>query len=170
MLLYLFKSFIFESVEIVWKATVKRAFPVRSDYLEFNGRCSTLVGTASFVMMIVGVNVVKILGWKAGALMTPLMMGLLAAPFFGCLIFGGINPNKNSGNSAAVQKNLLIAVYVGLVQNALSKGTKYAIFDPTKEMTYIPLDKDSKTKGSLLLTIAIYMRNELCIEISLPLM
>jgi len=42
---------------------------------------------------------------------------------------------------------LLVAVYVGLVQNVLSKATKYAIFDPTKEMTYIPLDKDSKTKG-----------------------
>jgi len=140
------------AIEIVWKATVKRAFPIRSDYLAFNGRCSTLIGTSSFVMMVVGVNIVKTLGWRAGALMTPLMMGLLAAPFFGCLIFGGINPVKGLGSSssnAVVQKNLLIAVYVGLLQNVLSKGTKYAIFDPTKEMTYIPLDKNSKTKGDV---------------------
>lgn len=39
---------------------------------------------------------------------------------------------------------LLTAVYVGMVQNILSKATKYAVFDPTKEMAYIPLDKESK--------------------------
>ena len=69
--------------------------------------------------------------------MTPGMMGLLALPFFACITFGGTKSHKA----------LMIAVYVGLVQNVFSKATKYAIFDPTKEMTYIPLDTDSKTKG-----------------------
>jgi len=54
-------------------------------YSAFMGRYSTLVGSAAFVMMFVGSNTVKFLGWRAGALMTPGMMGLLAAPFFICL-------------------------------------------------------------------------------------
>lgn len=126
-----------EFTEIIWKSSVKSAFPVKTDYLAFMGRYSTLVGSSAFVMMFVGSNMVKALGWRAGALMTPVTMGLLAAPFFGCILFGGLS-------SASALK---VAVYVGLVQNVLSKATKYAIFDPTKEMTYIPLDVQSKTQG-----------------------
>jgi ATP/ADP translocase len=50
------------------------------------------------------------------------------------------NPDPNS-------KALATAVYIGMVQNILSKATKYAVFDPTKEMAYIPLDRASKVKG-----------------------
>lgn len=51
------------------------------------------------------------------------------------IIFGDIQQSK---------KTLMMAVWVGMVQNVLSKATKYALFDPTKEMAYIPLDKESK--------------------------
>ncbi|KAK4764974.1 hypothetical protein SAY86_026064 [Trapa natans] len=42
---------------------------------------------------------------------------------------------------------LLAAVYVGALQNIFSKSAKYSLFDPCKEMAYIPLDEDTKVKG-----------------------
>ncbi|KAK6127954.1 hypothetical protein DH2020_038304 [Rehmannia glutinosa] len=42
---------------------------------------------------------------------------------------------------------LLAAVYVGAMQNIFSKSAKYSLFDPCKEMAYIPLDEDTKVKG-----------------------
>merc|ERR1712159_771077 len=42
---------------------------------------------------------------------------------------------------------LMLAVLVGAAQNIASKSTKYALFDPCKEMAYIPLDAEQKTKG-----------------------
>ena len=40
-----------------------------------------------------------------------------------------------------------LVVLVGSIQSVASKTMKYSLFDPTKEMAFIPLDPESKVKG-----------------------
>ena len=50
---------------------------------------------------------------------------------------------------------LVLAVLFGFAQNVLSKATKYSFFDPTKEMSYIPIDNELKTKGIDVLNMTV---------------
>jgi ATP/ADP translocase len=126
-----------ELTEIIWKSAVKRAFPVKTEYLAFTASYSTYVGIAAFVMMLLRSGIVDRLGWQAGALVTPIAVGATALPFFAALIGGDVN----------TAEALRTVVYAGLVQNVITKASKYAVFDPVKEMAYIPLDAASKTRG-----------------------
>ena len=42
---------------------------------------------------------------------------------------------------------LVLSVFFGTMQNTLSRASKYTLFDATKEIAFIPLDKSSRRKG-----------------------
>ena len=72
------------------------------------------------------------------------MIGVTGAIFFALQLFA---PTFVPVAAALGTTPLMLAVLVGAAQNILSKSSKYSLFDPCKEMAYIPLDQDSKTKG-----------------------
>jgi len=79
-----------------------------------------------------------------GALITPVTILITGIGFFTFVIFG----HHFSGALAAMSMTpVAFAVIFGTIQNIMSKSSKYALFDPTKEMAYIPLDQESKVKG-----------------------
>ena len=72
------------------------------------------------------------------------MIGVTGSAFFALNIFA---PAFAPVAAALGTTPLVMAVFAGAAQNILSKSSKYSLFDPCKEMAYIPLDQDSKTKG-----------------------
>ena len=96
------------------------------------------------MMLFVSSNVLRRFGWGVTAKITPIVLLLTGIGFFGFIIFQEqLTPLLTQYGTTP----LIIAVLFGTAQNIMSKAAKYSLFDPTKEMTYIPLDQESKVKG-----------------------
>lgn len=132
-------------VEVTWKSQVKLQYPNYNDYSTFMGYFSTVTGFVTILMMLfVGGNVIRLKGWGFAALITPVVLLITGIAFFGFVIFR----DNMAGLIASIGTTpLFLAVFFGAAQNIMSKSAKYSLFDPTKEMAYIPLDEDSKVKG-----------------------
>ncbi len=132
-------------VEVTWKSQLKLQYPNPNDYSTFMGYFSTITGAATiFMMLFVGGNVIRRFGWGAGALITPVVLLITGVGFFTFVIF---RDYLASFIAMMGTTPLLLAVIFGTAQNIMSKSAKYSLFDPTKEMAYIPLDQESKVKG-----------------------
>lgn len=131
-------------VEVTWKSKLKAAFPDPNAYSSFMGNFSSATGTVTLLMMLAGSKIFEKFGWGVAAIIPPITLLVTGVIFFGLILA----PATFAPLAAACGTSpLMLAVYVGALQNIFSKGSKYALFDPCKEMAYIPLDAESKTKG-----------------------
>jgi AAA family ATP:ADP antiporter len=132
-------------VEGVWKAKLRELYPTKEAYSMYMAHFQAWQGIAAIIFMIIGSNILRRVSWKAAALFTPMMMLITGVAFFGFVVFDNVIAMHVTGVLASTP--LVMAVTIGLVQNVLSKATKYSLFDSTKEMAYIPLDDEMKSKG-----------------------
>jgi len=132
-------------VEVTWKGQLKLQFTNPNEYSAFMGLFSTLTGAVTIVMMLFGGgNIIRRFGWTFAALITPVVLLATGAGFFSFVMF----KQYLTGFIAMLGTTpLMMAVVFGTVQNIMSKSSKYSLFDPTKEMAYIPLDPEVKVKG-----------------------
>jgi AAA family ATP:ADP antiporter len=131
-------------VEGVWKGQIKIAFPDSNDYTAFMGQFSAWTGFITILLMVVGNNILRRLSWLKAAIITPVMV-LVTSTIFFWVVWSGTTHDPFSPLLGTTV--VMVAVIVGQIQNVLSKGTKYSLFDSTKQMAYIPLDQEAKTKG-----------------------
>ncbi|MGR3952281.1 MAG: NTP/NDP exchange transporter [Chlamydia sp.] len=131
-------------VEVTWKSQLKLQYPNANDYSAFMGKFSAVTGAVTiFMMLFVGGNAIR-RGWGFAAMITPVVLLVTGVAFFAFVLFR----DSLGGYIAALGTTpLMLAVLFGAAQNIMSKSAKYSLFDPTKEMAYIPLDQELKVKG-----------------------
>ena len=139
-------------VEVQWKDQVKIYFAGdRGAYNGFMGNYSSIQGLLTILFgWFIGSNILRLLSWFKSAVITPAFILITGSVFF-CFILsakltaikGFVEAMLNTMGTNPVQA----AAFLGAGIVLMSKTVKYALFDPTKEMAYIPLDDELKTKG-----------------------
>lgn len=131
-------------VEVMWKDQARMLYPTKNAFNGFMGGLQIYTGIATIVFMIIGANVLRRCSWFTAAISTPVMIFITGLIFFTFIIFKDSLATMTGLDATGI---LSIIVIAGLIQNVLSKGVKYSLFDSTKEMSYIPLDDELKSKG-----------------------
>lgn len=132
-------------VEVIWKDRLRQLYPATVDYNIYVNNLTSAMGIISTIVSMVMAGIIHRLGWTKTALLTPTVLMITTIAFFGCL-FGGefIGP---VASTLLGTTPLALAVFFGSVQNCFTKAAKYSVFDATKEMAFIPLDREERIKG-----------------------
>ncbi|QEK39274.1 Npt1/Npt2 family nucleotide transporter [Candidatus Nesciobacter abundans] len=138
-------------VEVTWKSQMRSLYPIKSDYTAAYAGVQLATGVSSIIMFALGNYIVSKFSWSVAASITPVVMVSTGVLFFFFVVFESyLSP---LASLFSVGPGFLAFIF-GAIQNVSSKSTKYSLFDPTKEMTYIPLDEDLKSQGKAAVDVA----------------
>lgn len=142
-------------VEVSWKGQVKHAFVDQNDYARFMGSFWTWTGLISMIFMLLGRTILLNIGYRAAVLFTPVLMGISGTLFFIMVELTGRQVADAKQTGGPIQP-IQIAAYIGGLAVLISKASKYAFFDSTKEILFIPLDRESQSVGKAAIDVVAY--------------
>lgn len=145
-------------IEVSWKGQVKRAFESTGEYSRFMGSFWTWTGLSSMACMVLSSAMLQRLGYRVAVMFTPFAMMCAGGLFFAVAV--SVSLGKTAAGEEVLEeasKNTLsIAAYAGAIAVLVSKSAKYAVFDATKEMVFIPLDAESRSVGKAAIDVVAY--------------
>ncbi|HVX01331.1 MAG TPA: Npt1/Npt2 family nucleotide transporter, partial [Candidatus Babeliaceae bacterium] len=131
-------------IDVAWRGQACTYFSHRSTYCEFMYRFTFWTGITTIVCSFMTKGIIRRFGWFTGAIITPSVLLVSGLCFFSFILF---RESLEGIASLFGTSSLYMAVVIGAVLNIFSKIAKHSLFDPTKEMAYIPLDQELKVKG-----------------------
>ncbi|MFA5249966.1 MAG: Npt1/Npt2 family nucleotide transporter [Parachlamydiales bacterium] len=133
--------------EVIWKNQLKQLYPDAANFNAYMGHVFILTGILSTAtaLFLTG-NFLRRFSWTLNALIAPAVILGSGLFFFLSLLL------KNSAFLTPVASlfsmtPLALIVFLGSLQNCLARSSKFTLFDATKEIAFIPLDRESKIKG-----------------------
>lgn len=132
--------------EIVWKNEVKLLHSDASSFNSYTGGVTVWLSIiATTISLFLSGNAMRLFSWTTSAMIAPIMTLITGVLFFSCLLL----PPESLTSLCLYfgMTPLALAVFFGSLQNCLLRGTKYSLVDATKELAFIPLSQESRSKG-----------------------
>lgn len=131
-------------IEIVWKSQLRIQYQNENSYSAFIGKFHIYFGCVTIFVMLFGTYILRKFKWIVPALFTPVGAGMTGIVFFSLIIFQDFFKSYLDDLNLNI---LSMAVFFGSTQVILFKSFNYAFVDSTKEMAFIPLDRELRVKG-----------------------
>lgn len=130
--------------EFAWKGALRALHPTAAGYQAALADVSIATGWLTIGLMLGGRLVFQLAGWTVAAAATPAVMLAAGGAFF------GLSLAASAGASVAGLPPTALAaagVAAGSLTQVFARASKFALFDPAKEMVYIEMDPAVKKKG-----------------------
>ncbi len=134
--------------EFAWKASLRSLYPTAQAYQTVLAEVAIATGWATITFMILGKFVFQYLGWGAAASATPIAMLTSGGVFFlFSLMAGSMAASGNMIFGVDPTTMAFMGVAAGAITQVFARSSKFSLFDPAKEMVYIEMSKEEKSKG-----------------------
>jgi ATP:ADP antiporter, AAA family len=137
--------------EILWKDQLKNHFPDPCQFTAYTGAVILWASILSALgSAVLSGGMINRLGWRKTAMMPPFILLICSLAFYAFVLF----PQASfTVKSAALfgSTPLAAAVFLGGVHNCLCRVAKNILWDPVKELAFVPLDTQTQLKGKAII-------------------
>lgn len=129
-------------IDVTWKSRLLAATGSLEAYYQYMSTFTFWLGIISMCFIYLSKSALQRFGWLFCAMITPIIMLLTGLVFFLYLVF-----DQYIVTWTAMWPGTALVVMVGGFGLLFTKSAKYSFFDPTKEMSFIPLSYDLRISG-----------------------
>lgn len=125
--------------DVVWKNEVLKIHPNPREFTAYLSHVTLMTGIVStLITLFVSRQVLQKFGWTTTALITPILALTTGGIFFLAIYAEQLD---------FIPTALSTAAFFGSIHICISSGAKYTLFEPTKELAFIPLSNEEKLHG-----------------------
>ena len=132
-------------IEGLWLSKAKEFYINEDELIHYQGQVLFWTGVFTLTATASSSFILKYCKWRFAANLTPIISIIMGGGFFLLISFESSIKEYFTLDNSIVP--LFLIITLGALQNIFIKGVKYSYFDVTKEMLFIPLNRELRTKG-----------------------